>query len=521
MRVNMSMLYDGLKTCVLCEKGSAYNKNVYVDDVSFSKKVKAPSESNYVLIDWNDYDQKAYVNIPPEFLILAARDERIDPASLAPCALVIYSTTSLSQLFEICREIMRQYFQWGDEILSLIMKNASLPQLLDCAHDLLKNPMMILDDSMKVLAYTSDDPMEDEVWKLTVEKGYADLEGQSSLVLKNGLTLLNKGDAAYNHPMHYNSVASAKSVTVNNKRAAIVSLIQNNHKISEGDFACLCYFGDILSLYFKSLDSQNYLTDNRLESIILDILSQRFTSDTELYTRLRNVDWIPKEKFYVLTIQSLRSFLNPFQLKKISDTVVKYVSESYAVVYDGKVVVMINHNKPECLSSKEIQNLTSYLIEQELCAGLSGVETKIRELARLQRQALAAIDMGNYLGLHEYLYRFNERRFESMIYSFIKLGDTESYLHPCIKTLEQYDKKRGASLLQTLISYVDNNCKQVKTAQDLFIQRGTVVYRIKKIEDICQIDLRDTQVLFDIQLSLNLYSFLKSAAFQSSQTNPI
>lgn len=42
MRVKMSMLYDGLKSCILCKKGSSYNKSVPVDDVCFSKKAKFP-----------------------------------------------------------------------------------------------------------------------------------------------------------------------------------------------------------------------------------------------------------------------------------------------------------------------------------------------------------------------------------------------------------------------------------------------------------------------------------------------
>jgi hypothetical protein len=182
MRVKMSMLYDGLKSCILCKKGSSYNKSVPVDDVCFSKKSKIPSDVRYLFIDWSDYDQSAYVNIPSEMLILASRSESIENEHFPPCALIVYAASSLSLLFEMCRDVMRTYFEWGDSLLSLMMNSADLNQLTSHAHNLLANPIMILDNSMKLLAYTPDDPMDDAVWGLTVDKGYADLDHQASLM---------------------------------------------------------------------------------------------------------------------------------------------------------------------------------------------------------------------------------------------------------------------------------------------------------------------------------------------------
>lgn len=507
MRLTMSMFYDGLKSCVLCQKGIAYNKNIFVDDVCFSKKSKIPTTINYVIIDWSDYDQDSYVHISSEMLILVTRNETIDRATLPPCALIVYSVSSLSQLFEICRDIMRHYFQWGDELLELVMKNADIHQLIECAHRILANPMMILDNSMKVLGFTPDDTIDDAVWKLTVEKGYADLDSQSSQVLKRALDLLNGSDAAYNHPMHGDSWASAKSVVLNGNRVAIISLIQKNHPISEGDFSCLCYFGDLLALYFKTHDSRSYLTDNRLELIITDILDERFKNDAELTARIRNVNWLPQKYFFILTIQSQHVFLNKTQLKKISEAIVKMIPSACAVIYEDRIVILINHHHSSSLGSPEAQNLRLYLKKNQLCAGISNGEEKISEIARLYRQSLTAIDMGNYLGLDDQLFTFKEHRLNSMIYAFVKLGDIESYLNPCIKELQEYDKKKGAALLPTLVAYLDNNCKQLKTSQDLDIQRGTLIYRLKKIEDLCKIDLTDHQVIFDLQLSLHLYQY--------------
>jgi hypothetical protein len=507
MRVKMSMLYDGLKSCILCKKGSSYNKSVPVDDVCFSKKSKIPSDVRYLFIDWSDYDQSAYVNIPSEMLILASRSESIENEHFPPCALIVYAASSLSLLFEMCRDVMRTYFEWGDSLLSLMMNSADLNQLTSHAHNLLANPIMILDNSMKLLAYTPDDPMDDAVWGLTVDKGYADLDHQASQVLKRALILLNAHDSAYNHPMHANSIASATSVIVNHHRVAIVSLMQKNHPISEGDFDCLCYFGKLLSLYFKTFDFHNHLTDNQIEMVLLDILDGRFTSEEELTTRLRNVNWQPQKHFFILTIQSKLSFLNPAQLKKISESLIDIIDHSYALIYDNNIVLLINHDHPDCLNFQTMNTLDHFLKTNQLWAGLSDDEDHISEIPRLYRQALMALEMGSHLKLDNNLFSFSDYRFNSLIYSFVKMGDIKSYLHPAIRKLDAYDQKKGAALLPTLIAYLKNNSKQLKAAQELYIQRGTLLYRLKKIEEMCQLDLSDPQTIFDLQLSLQIEHF--------------
>lgn len=178
------------------------------------------------------------------------------------------------------------------------------------------------------------------------------------------------------------------------------------------------------------------------------------------------------------------------------------------MIYNDHIVILINHDQLSSLSAQESENLAHFLKKNQLCAGVSNGEEKISDLARLYRQALMAIDIGNYLGLDDQLFNFKEHRLSSMIYAFVKLGDIESYLNPCIKQLQAYDQRKGAALLPTLVAYLDNNCKQLKASQDLYIQRGTLIYRLKKIEELCKIDLTDQQVIFDLQLSLKLHQFI-------------
>jgi sugar diacid utilization regulator len=241
--------------------------------------------------------------------------------------------------------------------------------------------------------------------------------------------------------------------------------------------------------------------------VLLDILDGRFTSEEELTTRLRNVNWQPQKHFFILTIQSKLAFLNPAQLKKISESLIDIIDHSYALIYDNNIVLLINHDHPDCLNFQTMNTLDHFLKTNQLWAGLSDDEDHISEIPRLYRQALMALEMGSHLKLDNNLFSFSDYRFNSLIYSFVKLGDIKSYLHPAIRKLDAYDQKKGAALLPTLIAYLKNNSKQLKAAQELYIQRGTLLYRLKKIEEMCQLDLSDPQTIFDLQLSLQIEHF--------------
>lgn len=63
----------------------------------------------------------------------------------------------------------------------------------------------------------------------------------------------------------------------------------------------------------------------------------------------------------------------------------------------------------------------------------------------------------------------------------------------------------NASLLDTLESYLDNGADVQRTANQLFLHRATVYYRLKKVESIIKCSLRDGQARSFLHLGLKLH----------------
>lgn len=96
------------------------------------------------------------------------------------------------------------------------------------------------------------------------------------------------------------------------------------------------------------------------------------------------------------------------------------------------------------------------------------------------------------LGLLHWLYQLSpERRSDN------------AYLRQ-VQALVQYDERNNTELVKTVRVYVEHSGSLVETAEALHIHRNTLIHRLGRIEDVCQIDLGDSL------LRLNLYAALQS-----------
>lgn len=108
----------------------------------------------------------------------------------------------------------------------------------------------------------------------------------------------------------------------------------------------------------------------------------------------------------------------------------------------------------------------------------------------LQRQGAIAFEE---LGLLHWLYHLPSEH----------LSDN-FYLKP-IRTLAAYDEKRGTQLLETLEAYLDQGCSVSETAKVLFIHRNTLLNRIKSLESLCDINLRNTAQRLDLSVAIKSF----------------
>ncbi len=86
----------------------------------------------------------------------------------------------------------------------------------------------------------------------------------------------------------------------------------------------------------------------------------------------------------------------------------------------------------------------------------------------------------------------------------------ESFSRLSLGKLLDYDKSHGTNLLETLEVYFECNGNVSTAAKKLFLHRNSLIYRIDKIKEILNSDLKDSTVLLTLQVGLRVIKILKA-----------
>lgn len=88
------------------------------------------------------------------------------------------------------------------------------------------------------------------------------------------------------------------------------------------------------------------------------------------------------------------------------------------------------------------------------------------------------------------------------IYKFMfNSGNQAEVLQYCnekLKKLEEYDHANGAFLCDTLIAFYMNGFNTIKTAEELYIHRNSLQYRLNKIKELLEMELNDYVEYLDL-----------------------
>lgn len=77
-------------------------------------------------------------------------------------------------------------------------------------------------------------------------------------------------------------------------------------------------------------------------------------------------------------------------------------------------------------------------------------------------------------------------------------------MHPVLKKLKDYDEKHGTDFYDTMYVYLKNERSPLASAKELNLHRNTLAYRLKRLQELFQIDLDDPKVRFHLLVSFEL-----------------
>lgn len=450
------------------------------------------------------YDDTLYVcgHLPPlghrpvQMLCISANSEEFASGNAA----LFPPAVTHSALLARTQEALNHFIRWSDHILDMIYTGQGLDAIVNFAYGMFKNPILIYDNSLKVLSYTRNDGSTDRMWQDTVRKGTV-----SSMNAEEARELLRYVNKLDNSPKPFKHTAKDLTdpfyngnILLDGRRVGMVDLMEHNHPVTPGELDLLEAFCYLLSFELQKDAIRRESRGIAYHQLIVDLLEGAIRDTSTLSSRLMATRWTPSAFARVVCFQPENEFMTSSALQQSFDHLLT-LSIGRSILRDREIILLLSCKESQ-LSEDLRQILRSFCVAHQLRCGVSDAFDNLLETSLFAPQAATALTLSD-----AQIVFFSNVRFNNLLRLCRSQNRPSEFLHPAVLQLAEQDKAHGTDYLPTLKALFSAQFNQVLAARALHIHRTTLIYRLQRISEMTGLNLSNAEEMLYVHLSLCLY----------------
>ncbi|WP_066050993.1 PucR family transcriptional regulator [Robertmurraya korlensis] len=542
---------------VFFEKLVHYHPKIYVNnqEIAVIKAVKL-IEKKQTAFDPNILYIGDPCNLPvgldhlndTNFLLVSIDPKMPIPLTTNKSLNIISITGTLTDsVFNEILEITSAYQELNhhsSKLFKFLSEGRDLQQLVDTASEMIGNPIFIRDENFKILAFTQNVSLDDYIWNKIVSKGYQTYNDLQFL-LKNGFLssvhnvkvpvyfkhVYNRTEKKENETQQIEIMKSGlkqnmsyivkpvffqiskvdipriwSNIYINHKNIGHVVVLEAFKPFSERDIALIGRFSDIVSLHLQKHRYYENLSGNKKELLIVDILDETIIDQETVDDRLGVIDWKIPNTMRIITVTTKQGEVSDITFKHFKGFFDNVFDTEACVLYEGKIVVLLNHNKN--FNEIQISKLNEILQDTDMLIGMGRSFNDLLNIKKYYKQGLKSIEAGKRVNKEKKLFLYDDYILQHIFHLCSGQEELRELCHPSLFKLIEYDRKRKTDYVKSLYSYIMNIKSQTELAAAMNVHRNTLYYRIGKIEEIMNINLSNIDDVFSIYLSFKIFEYL-------------
>jgi sugar diacid utilization regulator len=178
------------------------------------------------------------------------------------------------------------------------------------------------------------------------------------------------------------------------------------------------------------------------------------------------------------------------------------------LTFQQKVSPTYAHHQVKELVSKFQQEIQIKNWGTTVSIGIGRIHSSLLKVTKSMQEAAKCLQF-----LHSYGGENQVISYKDLGVQRLLLQNTEDelidFINEILGPLFEYDQSRKGELLPTLFAYLERNQNAKEAAESIHVHTNTLMYRLKRIEEILSTDLSDSQQFLNIHLAVSLYPFLK------------
>ncbi|MCI6646894.1 MAG: helix-turn-helix domain-containing protein [Oscillospiraceae bacterium] len=380
------------------------------------------------------------------------------------------------------------------QMLEAIMEGTEIQPLLDSVYEVIHLPIILIDPSFSIIAYTFPRPFYFPHWEWMAKQGAASTEAieKYDYLDSQEMMLNHKSASIFNEGTCYGYDQACGPVMVEDQLFGYCGIM-----IEDADPAQVIQAADMLIRTISCIRTRNARNDRRNQSIVLsNLISQNQAAELQAGF---GGDYI----FFVVsctqartaTLQYVKTFLEARGYRILG---VQNDDGLLYLLYGGMGSVQA---RAACL--EDLQALSE---KYGLSIGQSDDFRSLADLPIHREQALLALTAGIRSGKGPGIYSFYDKYCDIIDQAALDYFGREVCTMPEVQCLMEEDARHGSEYAKTLETWLRCARRKSLTGQALGQHKATVANRLEKISALIGRDPALCPV--DLQMGLDIYIYI-------------
>ena len=447
----------------------------------------------------------------------------LDPEE-SPCALRLWNGMQLisvrlvgnavfAELYSIIRDLLDGEAKLNEQVnqmYRMLSVTGGLKAVIEAAEEYLQYPVSVLDASynmietspkMRTLGYG----MKKVQSRMVLDE--AEIESLKRLQIERKI-YENQRAFVVDTEDHPDSQWIFCAIRIQNVMAGYVAVCLPRGVEAKGsDLRFTTALAGVCSVEMQKHDFFVTRTGMKYENFLIELLEGRFDSVNMISSRLELLDRKFCRFFCIAVFRCGEPHNSDLFNKSQMSTLRAVYPNSMSVVYKDAIVLFLNQDEPILLNDKQLSPLDEFAQRNRMKVGISQPFSDILKINIYYQQANNVLEIGELHAPQLTCYPATEL-LPHYLFSNCSYTELEVGIHHHIFWLQDYDERYHTEFIETLRTYLECDRSAAKAAEKLHLHRSTFFYRIKKLEELLDVDLNDSNLLFLYELSFKIWDYL-------------
>ena len=427
--------------------------------------------------------------------------------------LTLKGSGTVETLYRAVRELLDGEARLNDQInrmYRMLSVTGGLKAVIEGAEEYLQYPISVLDASynmietsprMRMLKYG----LKKVQSRIVLDE--AEIESLKRLQIERKI-YENQQAFVVDTEDHPDSQWIFCAIRIQNVMAGYVAAcIPKDAVVTESELRFVTALAGVCSVEMQKHDFFVTRTGMKYENFLIELLEGRFDSVNMISSRLELLDRKFCRFFCIAVFRCGEPHNSGLFNKSQMSTLRAVYPNSMSVVYKDAIVLFLNQDEPILLNEKQLSPLTEFAQRNRMKVGISQPFSDILKINIYYQQANNVMEIGELQAPERTCYPATEL-LPHYLFSNCSYTELEVGIHHHIFWLQDYDERYHTDFIETLRTYLECDRSAAKAAEKLHLHRSTFFYRIKKLEELLDVDLNDSKLLFLYELSFKIWDYL-------------